>query len=37
MVSKPESAERFSSFPGAQQLSNHPRLVALRDDPEILV
>lgn len=35
MVSNPEAMERFLSFPGAQQLSNHPRLVALRGDPEV--
>jgi len=35
MVSNADSAERFLSFPGAQQLSNHPRLVALREDPEV--
>jgi len=35
MVSTPESADRFLSFPGAQQLSNHPRLVAIREDPEV--
>lgn len=32
----PESAERFLSFPGAQQLSEHPKIVALRNDPEIM-
>lgn len=35
VVSDPQTAERFLSFPGAQQLSNHPRIVALRNDPEI--
>ncbi|HEY4285018.1 MAG TPA: CvpA family protein [Chthoniobacterales bacterium] len=35
VVSNPETAERFLSFPGAQQLSTHPRIVALRNDPEI--
>ena len=35
VASDPQSAQRFLSFPGAQQLSNHPRIVALRDDPEI--
>jgi len=35
VVSDPETAERFLSFPGAQQLSNHPRIVALRNDPQI--
>jgi hypothetical protein len=35
MASNPDAAERFFSFPGAQQLSNHPRIVALREDPEV--
>jgi uncharacterized membrane protein required for colicin V production len=35
VVSDPESAERFLSFPGAQELSTHPRIVALRNDPKI--
>jgi hypothetical protein len=26
---------RFLSFPGAQELSEHPKIVALRNDPEI--
>ena len=35
IVSDPESAQRFLSFPGAHQLSENPKIVALRDDPEI--
>ena len=35
VVSDAESAEKFLSFPGAQQLSEHPRIVALRNDPQI--
>jgi uncharacterized membrane protein required for colicin V production len=35
IVSDPESAQRFLSFPGAHELSEHPKIVALRDDPEI--
>lgn len=35
VVSDPESAQRFLSFPGARELSLHPKIVALRDDPEI--
>jgi hypothetical protein len=35
VVSSPEQAERFLSFPGARELSEHPKIVALRDDPEI--
>jgi uncharacterized membrane protein required for colicin V production len=35
VVSNPEIADRFLSFPGAHELSEHPRIVALRDDPHI--
>jgi uncharacterized membrane protein required for colicin V production len=35
MVSDPERMKKFLSFPGAQKLSEHPRIVALRDDPQI--
>jgi uncharacterized membrane protein required for colicin V production len=35
VASDPESAQRFLSFPGAEQLTNHPRIVALRSDPEV--
>ena len=35
VVSNQESAERFLSFPGADELSQHPKIVALRNDPEI--
>ena len=31
----PESARRFLSFPGAVELSEHPKIVALRNDPEV--
>jgi hypothetical protein len=31
----PETAQRFLSFPGARELGQHPRIVALRTDPEI--
>lgn len=31
----PENARRFLSFPGALELSEHPKIVALRNDPEI--
>ena len=31
----PENARRFLSFPGAAELSEHPKIVALRNDPEI--
>lgn len=30
-----ESAERFLSFPGAHEIGEHPKIVALRNDPEI--
>jgi hypothetical protein len=35
VLGNPQSAERFLTFPGAQQLSEHPKIVALRNDPEI--
>ena len=35
VFSNPERARRFLSFPGARELSEHPKIVALRDDPEI--
>lgn len=35
VVSSPQNAERFLSFPGARELSEHPKIVALRNDPEI--
>lgn len=35
VFSNPERAHRFLSFPGARELSEHPKIVALRDDPEI--
>jgi len=35
LFSNPERARRFLSFPGARELSEHPKIVALRDDPEI--
>ena len=35
VVSDPDSAQRFLSFPGAHELSEHPKIVALRDDPQI--
>jgi uncharacterized membrane protein required for colicin V production len=31
----PQSAERFLSFPGARELSEHPKIIALRNDQEI--
>lgn len=35
VVAKPESAQRFLSFPGAQALARHPKILALVNDPEI--
>jgi hypothetical protein len=35
VLASPERARRFLSFPGARDLSEHPKIVALRDDPEI--
>lgn len=35
VVSDADAAERFLTFPGAKELSEHPKIVALRDDPEI--
>ena len=36
VVSNPQSAARFLSYPGAKQLSENPKIIALRDDPEII-
>ena len=35
MVSSPKTAERFLSYPGARNLTEHPKIAALRNDPEI--
>lgn len=35
MLSSPESVQRFLEFPGAKALSQHPRILALEDDPAI--
>ena len=35
VFSNPERAQKFLSFPGARELSEHPKIVALRNDPEI--
>jgi uncharacterized membrane protein required for colicin V production len=34
-LANPETAQRFLSYPGAAELSEHPKLVALRNDPEV--
>jgi uncharacterized membrane protein required for colicin V production len=36
VFSNPTSAQRFLTFPGAQELTEHPRIVALRNDPELM-
>jgi membrane protein required for colicin V production len=36
MVANPQSAGRFLSYPGAKELTQNPKIVALRDDPEII-
>jgi membrane protein required for colicin V production len=35
VFSTPERVRKFLSFPGARDLSEHPKIVALREDPEI--
>jgi hypothetical protein len=35
VFSSPERAQKFLTFPGARELSEHPKIIALRDDPEI--
>jgi Colicin V production protein len=35
VFSNPERAQKFLTFPGARELSEHPKIVALRDDPDI--
>jgi hypothetical protein len=35
VLADPETARRFLSFPGARELSEDPKIVALRNDPEI--
>jgi hypothetical protein len=35
VASNPQTADRFLSFPGTRELSEHPKIVALRNDPEI--
>jgi membrane protein required for colicin V production len=36
IASNAQSAQRFLSYPGAQELTKNPKIVALRDDPEII-
>jgi membrane protein required for colicin V production len=35
VFSSPDRARKFFTFPGAHELSEHPKIVALRNDPEI--
>jgi len=35
VVANSQNAERFLSFPGARELSEHPKIIALRNDQEI--
>lgn len=35
VFARPERAERFLAYPGVAQLTEHPKLLALRADPEI--
>jgi uncharacterized membrane protein required for colicin V production len=35
VASDPDAMQRFLSFPGAERLSEHPRIIALRNDPEV--
>ena len=35
VLANPETAQRFLTYPGAQELGEHPKIVALRNDPEI--
>jgi uncharacterized membrane protein required for colicin V production len=36
VASNPQSAERFLSFPGAREISEHPKIVALRNDRQVM-
>jgi hypothetical protein len=36
VASNVQSAERFLSFPGAREISEHPKVVALRNDPRVM-
>ena len=35
VFSSQKAAQKFLTFPGARELSEHPKIVALRNDPEI--
>jgi membrane protein required for colicin V production len=36
VAANPRSAERFLNYPGARELTENPKIVALRNDPEII-
>jgi hypothetical protein len=35
VAANPQYAERFLEYPGAKELSEHPKIIALRNDPEV--
>lgn len=35
MVSRPDAVDRFLSYPGVEKLATHPKLVAVKNDPEV--
>jgi uncharacterized membrane protein required for colicin V production len=35
VLSNPERTQKFLTFPGARELAEHPKIIALRSDPEI--
>jgi membrane protein required for colicin V production len=35
VLSNPERTQKFLTFPGARELAEHPKVVALRSDPEV--
>jgi Colicin V production protein len=35
VLSNPDRTQKFLTFPGARELAEHPKIVALRSDPEI--
>ena len=35
IAANPEYADRFLQYPGARELSEHPKIIALRNDQEI--
>ncbi|MEO6740002.1 MAG: CvpA family protein [Chthoniobacteraceae bacterium] len=35
MVSRPDAVDRFLAYPGVEKLASHPKLVAVKNDPEV--